>query len=79
MGRFYAVNNNNSNGNAVFSDFGYAEYQFQRQFDNNLVITSGLVGMYSASEGPLYGDTAYTTTNTALYLQADKKFFEKLN
>ena len=79
MGRYYAVNNNNSNGNAVYSDLAYGEYQFQRQFDNNLVLTTGLVGMYSASEGELYGDTAYTTTNTALYLQTDKKFFDKLN
>ena len=79
MGRYYAVNNNNSDGNAVFSDLMYGEYQFQRQFDNNLVLTAGLVGMYSASEGPLYGDTAYTSSNTALYVQADKKFFDKLN
>ena len=79
MGRYYAVNNNNSDGNAVFSDLMYGEYQFQRQFDNNLVLTAGLVGMYSASEGPLYGDTAYTSSNTAVYVQADKKFFDKLN
>ena len=79
MGRYNSVSNNNTDGNSIYSDFLYGEYQFQRQFDNNLVLTTGLVGMYSASEGPLYGDTAYTTTNTALYLQADKKFFDKLN
>lgn len=79
LGRWYSVNNNNSNGNAIYSDLAYGEYQFQRKFDNNLVLTSGLVGMYSASEGPLYGDTAYTTTNTAIYIQVDKKLFDKLN
>ncbi|MFK7950485.1 MAG: TonB-dependent receptor [Saprospiraceae bacterium] len=79
MGRYYGVNNNNTDGNSVFSDLLYGEYQFQRRFDNNLVLTTGLVGMHSASEGELYGDTAYTTTNSALYLQADKKFFDKLN
>ncbi len=79
LGRWYSVNNNNSDGNAIYSDLLYGEYQFQRKFDNNLVFTSGIVGMHSASEGPLYGDTAYTTTNTALYIQADRKFFDKLN
>ena len=79
MGRYYAVNNDNTNNNAIYSDLLYGEYQFQRQFDNNLVLTTGLVSMHSASEGPLYGDTAYTTSNTAIYLQADKKFFDKLN
>ena len=79
IGRIYDVNNENSGGNAVFSTSYYGEYQFQRKFQNNLVLTTGLVGMNSASEGPLYGDTSYTTSNIAIYLQADKKFFDKLN
>jgi iron complex outermembrane receptor protein len=79
LGRWYSVNNDNSNGNAIYSDLLYGEYQFQREFDNNLVLTAGLVGMHSASEGPLYGDTAYTTSNIAIYIQADRKLFDKLN
>jgi outer membrane receptor protein involved in Fe transport len=79
LGRWYSVNNNNTNGNAIYSDLLYGEYQFQRQFDNNLVLTAGLVGMNSASQGPLYGDTAYSTSNVAIYIQADKKLFDKLN
>jgi iron complex outermembrane receptor protein len=79
LGRWYSVNNNNSNGNAVYSDLLYGEYQFQRKFDNNLVLTSGIVGMRSTAEGELYGDTAYTTSNLAVYVQADKKLFDKLN
>jgi iron complex outermembrane receptor protein len=79
LGRWYSVNNDNSSGNAIYSDLLYGEYQFQKEFDNNLVLTAGLVGMRSSSKGSLYGDTAYTTSNIAIYIQADKKLFDKLN
>ncbi len=77
--RFYSISNDNSDGNAVFSDWYYGKYQFQKRFDSGLILTSGLVGQLSESEGPLYGDTAYTTTNLAAFVQMEQKFFDKLN
>lgn len=78
--RYTGIANDNSDNQSNSSDLWYTEYQFQRKIDqHDLVITSGLVGIFSAVKSELYGDTAYTTTNLAGYLQMDKKFFDKLN
>jgi len=80
QGRYYNVNNNNNNGQSNASQLGYAEYQFQKRFDAiPLTLTTGLVYTGTRVDAPLYGDTTYTSRNTAAYLQADYKLFDKLN
>lgn len=80
LGRFYSVgndfNNNQSNGSTLY----YGEYQFQRNFESiGLITTAGVVGMSASTSSELYGENEYTSQNAAVYLQAEKKFFDKLN
>lgn len=80
LGRWYKVDNNSTNDQSNFSNFFYGEYQYQKSFkDINLVLSGGLVANYVKVTAPLYGDTTLSGRNLALYLQADKKFFNKLN
>ena len=80
LGRWYKVDNNNSNDQGNFSNFFYGEYQYQRRLDNiNMTVSGGAVGSYVVVEAPLYGDTTLSGRNFAFFAQADKKFFNKLN
>lgn len=77
--RIYSVRNDNLNNQSNQSLLLYGEYQFQQKFEDiDLTLTSGLVGLATQVQAELYGDTTYTTTNTAAYLQLDKKFFDRL-
>ncbi len=82
-GRFYDINNNQSNDlsdQSIKSRQIYGEYQYQRQYKPiNLVITSGLVGSFLTVDAQLYGDSTYTTSNSAFYVNIDQKLFDKLN
>jgi outer membrane cobalamin receptor len=78
--RYLKVNNINTNDQSNNSDFIYLEYQFQRQFSEiGLNFSSGVVGTYLNSRAPLFGGETLHGSNIALFVQADKKFFEKLN
>ncbi|MFN0275415.1 MAG: TonB-dependent receptor [Chitinophagales bacterium] len=78
--RYYQNHSRNEAEQSNLSDLVYGEYQFQKHFDNyNFVTTAGIVGSYAQTIAELYGDTTYTTSNEAAYIQLDKKFFEKLN
>ncbi len=80
MGRFYSVNNDNSNNQSNKSQLYYGEYQFQKRFPSiDLAITTGLVGMGTNVDAELYGDTTFYSRNFAGYLQLDKKFWKRLN
>ncbi len=80
MGRFYSVNNDNSNNQSNKSQLYYGEYQFQKRFPSiDLAVTAGLVGMGTNVDAELYGDTTFYSRNFAGYLQFDKKFFKRLN
>ena len=83
MGRFYNIKNDQGNATAdqsINSQQIYGEYQFQRNFKEiDMVLTSGIVASYLTVDAALYGDTTYTTSNSAFYAQLDKKFFDKLN
>lgn len=80
LGRFYDVDNDNSNNQSNQSQMWYAEYQFQRRMtDLDLIVTAGIVGSGSRVEAELYGDTTFTSRNLAGYIQADKEFFDRLN
>jgi iron complex outermembrane receptor protein len=87
LGRFFHIDNENLSPSAQDtinqsnrSDNYYAEYQFQRQFEDiDLVATAGLVAQGGYVSAELYGDTTFTARNLAAFLQLDKKFFDKLN
>lgn len=78
--RIYIIDNNNSGGNSNQSQLFYGEYQYQKRLDDiDLVATAGIVGITSGVQADIYGDTTYTSSNIAGYLQFDKKLFDKLN
>ncbi len=80
LGRFYSVDNDNSNNQSNQSQLYYGEYQFQRLFAGpDLVVTAGLVGMGTNVVAEIYGDTSYSSSNMAAYAQVEKKFFNRLN
>jgi outer membrane cobalamin receptor len=78
--RFYYVDNRSDNAQAQTAQLYYGEYQFQRRFENvGLNLTTGLVGMHTASQSELYSDTTFSINNLAAYLQLDKKIGDRLN
>ncbi len=80
FGRFYSVDNDNSDNQSNRSQIYYGEYQFQRRFVNiDMVITAGVVGIGTNVEAELYGDTTFTSRNLASYIQIEKKMWERLN
>jgi outer membrane receptor protein involved in Fe transport len=79
LGRLYSVQNNANNNQANSSRLYYGEYQFLRNFEKlGLVVTAGTVLTASGISAKLYGDTSFSSTNTAIYTQIDKKW-GKLN
>jgi iron complex outermembrane receptor protein len=85
--RWQSLDNNNDNNQGNFSDQYYGEYQYQHHWENagfsDFTTTLGVVGMYTQARGELFtggnSDGRNTAENYAAYLQADKKFFGKLN
>lgn len=78
--RYLYVNNNNNNNQSNLSHYLYAEYQYQRQFpDIQLGLSAGIVSSYLFSRSELFGNQTLHGYNGAIYAQADKKFFDKLN
>ena len=78
LGRYYSVHNNNSGNQSNDSQMLYGEYQIQRQV-KELVMTGGLVGIYTHVKAGLYGGGTYSNRNLAGYFQADYKAFNRLN
>lgn len=80
LSRLYFIDNNNDNNQSNQSQLYYGEYQYQKRFDDiDLVATAGLVGIHTGIQAAIYGDTTYTTSNIAGYIQFDKKLIDKLN
>jgi iron complex outermembrane receptor protein len=80
LGRFFSVDNENDRMQGNQSRLFYGEYQFQRRFtERDLVLTAGVVAGGTRVEAELYGDTTFTSSNYAAYLQLEKKLFDKLN
>jgi iron complex outermembrane receptor protein len=78
-GRIYRVANESDNDQSNYMTSFYGEYQFQKKWPAaGLSATSGWVSQYAIVKAPLYGDTSFTSMNHALYLQMEKRFFEKL-
>lgn len=78
LSRIYSVNNALDQGRSNSSVLYYGEYQFQRKFEGDFVVTAGLVGGGTKISAELYGNRNYTSNNAAIYAQADKKI-GKLN
>jgi outer membrane cobalamin receptor len=75
--RYFLTKNSNDKNQNSNAELYYGELQYQKRFDNNLSITMGAVYM----QQQVYADSLYgrhTGHNTAGYLQADKKFFNRL-
>jgi iron complex outermembrane receptor protein len=85
--RWQSLDNNNDNNQGNFSDQYFGEYQYQHNWEKagitNFTTTLGIVGMYTKARGELFSggnaDGRNTAENYAAYLQADKKFFDRLN
>lgn len=77
--RMYYVQNKNiyNAGQTSSSIVSYADYQFQRRTDYGLVLTTGTTFTHNWVNSNLYG--AHNSTNNALYLQLERKFFNKLD
>lgn len=58
------------------SSLYYAEYKYQKKFNNNLNWTIGVSGMYSSITANLYGN--HNSSNLAVFSQVDHKIFKKL-
>ncbi len=78
--RLYFIDNDNDNNQSNQSQLYYGEYQFQKEVESlGLVTTAGIVGIHTGIQAAIYGDTTYTTSNLAGYIQFDKKLGEFLN
>ncbi len=74
--RYYYTFNDNDTHQGATGKLFYADYQFQKHFENGLTFTSGITATSSVIESQLYLN--HKSSNEAVYLQADKKFFKKL-
>lgn len=75
--RYFKTQNTNDKNQGSYAELYYSEFQYQKRFANNLNITTGAVYM----EQMILGDSLYgkhSGQNIAGYVQADKRFFEKL-
>jgi outer membrane receptor protein involved in Fe transport len=75
--RYFKTKNVNDKDQGSYAELYYSEFQYQKRFANNLNLTTGLVYM----EQMILGDSLYgkhSGKNKAGYLQADKRFFNKL-
>jgi iron complex outermembrane receptor protein len=75
--RFYRTNNTNDTKQNALADMYYGDLQYQKKFENKLVITTGYVYNKTFVISELYKN--HNGENKAAYIQLDKKFFEKLN
>ncbi len=83
--RFYYANNGADNNQSTMSCSVYDEYQFSKMFKKlgKLIINTGIMNMYAYSYGKVFsGDFgkagSKSSDNFAIYLQAEKKFFNWL-
>ncbi|MCW3076562.1 MAG: hypothetical protein JWO32_1171 [Bacteroidetes bacterium] len=75
--RYFKTENRNNKNQGSNAELYYSEFQYQKRFYNGLNLTAGAVYM----EQQILGDSLYgkhNGSNKAGYIQADKKFFNKL-
>lgn len=77
--RYFYTNNDNNNNQQNQSSTYYAEYQFSHEFTPwELQYSAGAVLSLTDSKAQLFGDSSFLYTNSAVYLQLDKKFGQRL-
>ncbi|MDP3567576.1 TonB-dependent receptor [Sediminibacterium sp.] len=75
--RYFKTVNRNDKNQGSNAELYYSELQYQKHFANNLNLTTGAVYM----EQQVLGDSLYgkhSGQNIAAYVQADRKFFNRL-
>ncbi len=83
--RFYHANNINTNNQSNAADLGFIEYQYyQKIVPIDLNMTVGAMSSFAKSVAELYranedSSGESTAHNNAVYIQLEKKFFNKLN
>ena len=85
--RWQSLDNNNDNNQGNFSDVLYGEYQYQQDWASlgveHFITTAGVVVVDTKARGELFTggnpDGRNTAGNRAIFLQLDKKFFNRLN
>ena len=70
--RLFRSDNKNNTNQAATSNYYFAEYQFQKRWDSQLSLTTGLTFSFTDVISELYGD--HTSNNIAGFLQLDKKW-----
>ncbi|HLO53920.1 MAG TPA: TonB-dependent receptor [Saprospiraceae bacterium] len=77
--RTTSVNNENNTNQSNRSINHYGEYQIQNTLQGlGLTYTAGAVGIWSSTDSQILGDTTFTASSYATYLQLDKTFGERL-
>lgn len=74
--RWYLTDNRSQAGQSAAASMYYTDYKFERKFKNDLVLTSGITGIFNVVRSELYGD--HDSRNYALYGQLEKSI-GKLN
>lgn len=79
LGRLYWIDNDNNLDQGNVSQLYYSEYQFQRYLASwDMVVTAGILHIWSRVDAELYGDTVLTSRNAASYVQLEKKLWNWL-
>ena len=79
LGRYFFIDNNNSTNQSNSSKTLYGEYQYLRKYEKlGLDLTGGIVVHNTRSDSELFGDVVLKANNFAGYVEADKKFGDKL-
>jgi outer membrane receptor protein involved in Fe transport len=82
--RYYYINKIRG-GNDSPNSLSSIEYQFQRTFDDDMVVTAGINGQYLFARSVLFHEDSVGNLSTqtagvgAMYAQVDKKFGTRLN
>lgn len=80
VGRWFKNNSRNNTNQSTLSDLYYNELQLHKHFeDQKINLIFGGTMQNSTVDAELYGNKTFTASNKAVYLQADKEFFGKLN
>lgn len=73
--RYYSINNKNEFNRSNTSSNTFGEYQYQRNLAKiETILTGGMVTSFTNTSAELYGDTTFTYTNYAAYIQGEKRW-----
>lgn len=77
--RYYSSSNLVTGSKSNFANSVHTEYQFQKSwYDNSLIFTGGVSGIFGGTEAELYGDTIFKSNNKSIFGQLEKTIFKKL-